>query len=402
MDADKRKQEEYPYAYWLCCLPGVGNVTIHRLVESAGSAREVYEDRSLWERVMKPKQLAAALEFTDGWNLWEEYERLRRTGISFVPESGAGYPERLRQIPDRPYGLFVLGSLPGDDLLSVAVIGARECSEYGAYVAGELGRYLGEQGIQVISGMARGIDGISQRAALDAGGVSFGVLGSGVDVCYPRENRSLYDRLRRQGGILSAYPPGTEARPQNFPPRNRIVSGLADALVVIEARSRSGTLITVDMALEQGRDVYVVPGRVTDRLSDGCNRLLKQGAGVFISPEDFLEELEAAWAQKRERRGAGPGCSAGKKSVQRTAEDSVTQKKHEKAADAGIPLIVRKLSPQLRQIYQALDLQPKSIEQIQAGLPEEYSSRQLTVQLMRLCMEGLAAQLTPGHFARIL
>lgn len=195
--------------------------------------------------------------------------------------------------------IFYKGRLPEDTIPSVAVIGARECSEYGRYVAEELGRYLGTHRIQVISGMARGIDGISQQAALSAGGTSYGVLGCGVDICYPSQNRRLYEELGREGGLLSTYAPGIRAMPAYFPPRNRIVSGLSDALIVIEARQKSGTLITVDMALEQGRDVYVVPGRITDRLSDGCNRLLNQGAGVMLSPEQFLEEF--CKAGKRDR-----------------------------------------------------------------------------------------------------
>ena len=203
----------------------------------------------------------------------------------------AEYPQRLKNISGRPRNLYVLGRLPEENRLSVAIIGARDCSEYGKYVARELGTVLGGSGIAVISGMARGIDGISQEAALNAGGSSFGVLGCGVDVCYPKENRQLYERLKLSGGILSEYPPGSPALACHFPPRNRIVSGLADVIVVIEARVKSGTLITVDMALEQGREVYVVPGRVTDRLSDGCNRLIKQGAGILLSQEELLREL---------------------------------------------------------------------------------------------------------------
>ena len=171
-------------------------------------------------------------------------------GIRVVERGERDYPARLLEIPDPPERLYVLGRLPEENLPSVAIIGARECSEYGSYVAARLGECMGRNGIQVISGMARGIDGIGQTAALDAGGSSFAVLGSGVDVCYPARNRRLYERLRERGGVLSEYPPGTPALSRNFPPRNRIVSGLADAVVVVEAREKSGTLITVDMALE--------------------------------------------------------------------------------------------------------------------------------------------------------
>lgn len=211
--------------------------------------------------------------------------------IKRVTREAPEYPGRLRRIPDPPKCLYVKGRLPDDNRPSVAMIGARDCSAYGRSVALWLGKRLGEAGVQVISGMARGIDGIGQEAALDAGGSSFGVLGCGVDICYPAQNRRLYEKLCAAGGILSEYEPGTPPKSWNFPPRNRIVSGLADIVVVVEARVKSGTFITVDMALEQGKEVYVVPGRITDSLSTGCNQLIKMGAGILLDVEEFLEEL---------------------------------------------------------------------------------------------------------------
>ncbi len=367
--------KEREYALWLGCVPGIGNRTIEKLLQNCGTPREIYEGgEALWRQFLTERQAESMLRAYAGSKPRNSYEELQKKGIRLVLQGDDIYPRRLRNIPDAPFLLFVKGSMPEEDRLAVAVVGARECSEYGRFVASELGTALGSRGVQVISGMARGIDGISQRAALEAGGMSFGVLGSGVDVCYPRENRELYDRLCGQGGILSTYPPGTEARPQNFPPRNRIVSGLADILVVIEARSRSGTLITVDMALEQGKEVYAAPGRVTDRLSDGCNRLLKQGAGVFISPEDFLEEVCGI-------KGPENGGNV---------------------VDISVPARLGQLSPQLREIYDVLDLQPKSLEEIQEELGAGHTAAHLTAQLMRLCMEELAVQLTPGHFMRRL
>ncbi len=150
---------------------------------------------------------------------------------------------------------------------------------------------MGAAGIQIISGMARGIDGIAQRGAIEGGGETYAVLGCGADVCYPQENRQLYRDLPKHGGIISEYLPGTEARSALFPPRNRIISGLADLLLVVEARKRSGTYITVMQALEQGKEVFAVPGRIIDTLSEGCNYLLTQGAGVAMTPELIIEEL---------------------------------------------------------------------------------------------------------------
>ena len=154
-------------------------------------------------------------------------------GMKKVRREDPEYPGRLRNIPDPPKQLYYYGELPGEDEPSAAIIGARDCSEYGKYVAIELGRLLGQNGICVISGMARGIDGISQEAALSVGGRSYGVLGSGADVCYPRSNRGLYEQLKCRGGVLSEYAPGTPAKGYLFPPRNRIVSGLADVVVVV-------------------------------------------------------------------------------------------------------------------------------------------------------------------------
>lgn len=378
------EKEEHVYTCWLCSLPGVGNRTILKLLEHFGTSKSVYcageeELRSF----LKEEQLETLKKSRLSSSPEQEYQKLSEKGIGFLLPWDIDYPERLREIPDAPYGLFYRGRLPDEERLSVAVIGARDCSEYGRYVAAELGRELGRRGISVISGMARGIDGISQAEALAAGGVSYGVLGCGVDICYPKQNRPLYEKLLQDGGILSAYSPGVPPIAQNFPPRNRIVSGLADALVVIEARQKSGTLITVDMALEQGKEVYVVPGRVTDRLSDGCNKLLKQGANVFLSPAEFLRELEELFAGRMVvKRSAGGWRRKGRKA--RLSADGAPE-----------------LSLELRSVYAALDLYPQSVEQILKKIPGGCDSRKLALWLMQLCMLKKAVQVSPGHFQLI-
>lgn len=236
------------------------------------------------------------------------------------------YPRRLLEIPQAPKQLYVRGKLPEEGVPSVAVIGARDCSYYGQEVAKRLGRLFGENGIQVISGMARGIDGIGQQAALQAGGSSFAVLGCGADICYPRQNQDLYDRRCKQGGVISEYEWGTPPRAGYFPPRNRIVSGLADAVIVVEARKKSGTLITVDMALEQGKEVYAVPGRLLDDLSSGCNYLIKNGAGILLDMEEFMEEL---WKQYRMKRG-GMLQAGGRWTESMRIEEKQTEDKNRK------------------------------------------------------------------------
>lgn len=368
-----RPDEEHTYACWLAQNPYIGGKTAEKLLQLGGSYRGIREGgEKLWGKVMNASQLKE-MRKAAGRTPEEVWESLERAGIRFLLREDAEYPARLRDIPDPPYALFVRGAAP-DAEPAVAVIGARECSEYGRYVARALGQELGTAGISVISGMARGIDGVSQNAALEAGGRSWGVLGCGVDICYPRENRMLYDCLAEQGGLLSEYAPGTPALPAFFPPRNRIVSGLADALVVIEARAKSGTLITVDMALEQGREVYVVPGRITDRLSDGCNRLLTQGAGVFLSPERFVQDFLESWEEKR-----------------RGGWHIVREEKAESR---------RPLPPGLQAVYELLDFTPQTAEQLCAKAQKNCSARELTVQLTRLCMAGAAEQIGAGWYVR--
>lgn len=322
--------------------------------------------------------------------------------FSFITPFEKEYPDKLKNIPDAPAGLYVRGKVPVESEITVAVVGARDCSEYGRYVAEELGSFLGKSGVTVVSGMARGIDGISQWAALEAGGTSIGILGCGVDICYPARNRALFDRLSEQGTIISKYPPGTPPRPMNFPARNRIVSGLADAVVVIEARCRSGTLITVDMALEQGKEVFVVPGRVTDRLSDGCNRLIKQGAAIMLSPEELLEELRELKEQSREHIAAAVPAKGNKNHKARYEKDKENQQEQKHQKERKQEEQISDLPPELRKVYQALDFYPQSVEQIMEHLSFETSQRQVAVQLIRLCMENKAIQVSPGHFSIVM
>ena len=221
------------------------------------------------------------------------YNELRNKNINYVNQEDKEYPKALLTIPDSPYAFYRKGKpfeVPQNHT-RVAIIGARNCSEYGKYVANELGRACAGLGIEVVSGLARGVDGISQNAARGMGGEVTAVLGCGVDICYPPSNQKIYDSILENGRIISEYTPGIKPQPQFFPPRNRIISGLCEAVVVVEAKKKSGTLITVDMALEQGRDVYMIPGRVTDAMSYGCNRLIKQGAEIVVDIMDSLNEI---------------------------------------------------------------------------------------------------------------
>lgn len=360
---------QQPFAYWLDRVETLGNAGKERLVALFGTPEEVYGAKnSSLETVLTPKQLAGIL-LAKKEDVHGRYDALWEKGILFYPYYHKQYPKRLLSIPDRPFGIYVKGELPKDTQKSVAIIGARGCSAYGRYVTEQFADGFAACGIQIISGMARGIDGIAQSAALRAGGHTYAVLGCGVDICYPQSHRQLYTNICETGGVLSIYPPGTAPIPRRFPPRNRIISGLSDAVLVIEARHKSGTLITVDMALEQGREVYVVPGRITDRLSDGCNRLLLQGAGAALSPSQLMQELtETVWGG---RKTEGNG-------VKRTAEQIKT---------AG-------LSEQEQELLSLLDMYPVSLDQIRIMMQTKELLCKLTLPqtmelLVKLTIAGL-------------
>jgi len=280
---------------------------IRDMMELAGSAEEAMR--------LTPEEIAGAglpltgpqaLQLADCADLPKMLSLYEAMGSDtrIVTFADDDFPELLREIPEPPLWLFVRGAMPSADEPGVAVIGARRCSVYGREMAAFFGRELARQGVHVISGMASGVDGYAQRGAVEAqtgdprAGRSFGVLGGGTDICYPRENIDLFtDLLQNGNGILSERPPGYFSRFYDFPRRNRLISGLSRAVLVIEAAEKSGTLITVGDALEQDREVFALPGRVSDRTSRGCNELLKNGAHVLTCPEDVLQFLGKKVAQ---------------------------------------------------------------------------------------------------------
>jgi DNA processing protein len=227
----------------------------------------------------------------------EAYERtLTAGGLRWVARTSVDFPPLLRAIHDPPPGLFLRGQA-GIELLrkpSAAVVGARACSPYGAQIARELGRELAAAGLVVVSGLARGIDGEAHRGALEAGGLTVAVLGCGINRNYPAAHGQLAARICERGLVVSEYAPGVEPAPWRFPARNRVIAGLAAATVVVEARERSGALITADLALEEGREVFAVPGEITSALSAGTNDLLRLGASPLTSGKDVLDLFDLA------------------------------------------------------------------------------------------------------------
>jgi DNA processing protein len=216
-------------------------------------------------------------------------------GMKAVFYGSDDYPDILVNIPDPPAVLFYRGDLEGFlKMPAIAVIGSRRCTSYGRKVARKLARDFVRSGVAVVSGLARGIDGEAHRGVLEAGGVTMAVLGNGLDICYPPEHDRLSEKILEKGVLLSEYPPGTDPARYRFPERNRLISGFTRGVVVVEAGARSGTMITVNTALDQGRDVFAVPGEVTRAFSMGTNMLLRDGAGVVITAADVLEPLGLA------------------------------------------------------------------------------------------------------------
>ena len=295
--------------FWLTNLPGYGYKKLAALRAAVDDVWELYEIEesvgqekaeeflrqvfSLSDIKYSDAQIGAFCDRSLKRRLDKEFEGLAASDINMVCIDSSDYPEKLRDIFDAPYILYYRGRLPEQNYKTVAIVGARACSEYGRSMAKDIAAQLARYGVQIVSGFARGIDTASHNGCLGVdGGRTFAVFGSGINHCYPPENRFTYDEIiQKGGGIISEYRPDTKPLSGFFPMRNRIISGLSDVVIVVEAGVKSGSLITADHSLEQGRTVMALPGRVTDALSMGCNRLIRQGAAVITCMDDILFEL---------------------------------------------------------------------------------------------------------------
>lgn len=357
------------YEYWLAMVNPLSNRKKYFLREHVGSAENIFyiEETKLRElKFLKDKEIYTIMQAQKGAMWQTQFDQLEQNQIQFLPSSAKRFPDKLRHIPDPPFALFVKGELPAKEKKAVAIVGARACTAYGEKYALEYGEELAKQGLCVISGLARGIDGMGQRGALRAGGSTYAVLGCGADVCYPKEHMGLYvDILQNKGGIISEYAPGTQPASFHFPQRNRIISGLADMVLVMEAREKSGSLITADMALEQGKDVYALPGPVNSSLSLGCNQLIRQGAGILLSPDMLLEEMGISVANN--------GVKSDKNKI--------------------------KLDYHENMLYSRLDLFPTNISQIfgETQLPAD----QLLESLVSLEIKGYIREVSKNHYVKL-
>ena len=355
------------YEYWFANIKEIGNKTKRQIRSKVKTAEELYNiEETALKKMEVPKETAhKILQSVKEWKLEAEYARLTDRQVKFYTIFDKSYPCGLKEISAPPYALYVKGELPQEEQLSVAIVGARECTTYGEVMARQYAETLADAGVQIISGMARGIDGISQKSALAANGMSYAVLGSGVDLCYPREHYALYTELQKQGGVISEQPLGMQPLPQFFPARNRIISGLADVVIVIEAKEKSGSLITADMALEQGKDVYALPGPSNSILSKGCHNLIRQGAGILLSPKELLEELGIFH----------------KKKMKNATENEILLESPEKL------------------VYSCLDFYPKSLNQMMEETGFTISAMMQII--MNLEFKGLIKEISKNYYVKV-
>jgi len=353
----------------LSLAPGIGDRTFHRLLRRFGSPDRVFTSRrsELGEIPgLKKKTIDAIKSPALRETAQKEIIRLRSLGIQIIQWGTGKYPNYLANISDPPPLLYLKGTLLPEDERAVALVGSRQASAYGLSVCNKICKELAWQGWTVVSGMARGIDSAAHRGALEGGGRTLAVWGTGLDVVYPKENLTLSKEIASSGAILSEFPLGTPPEPGNFPVRNRIISGLSLGVVVVEATVRSGSLITARMALDQGRQVFAVPGPIGRPTVEGAHRLIKEGAKLVESAEDIIEELLPMVDRKLHREI--------------------------KTVPIGEP---PELNEKERQLWELLGMDPLHIDAIARGV--DLALAETAELLLRLEIKGLVKQL-PGTF----
>jgi len=358
------------YGMWLCSIEGIGSQTIRKLINRFGTPEEVYTrtEEQLKEAEIGDRERKLLINGKRQFHYRAMKQKISSYDMDVISYFSERYPEKLRHIPDFPKRLYWRGRLPREEL-QIAIVGARNCSHYGREMARRFAYELSGSEIGVISGMARGIDGWAHQGALEAGGNTYAILGNSAEICYPKEHARLYQSIVRNGGVLSEYPPETPAMPGFFPMRNRIISALSDGVLIVEAREKSGSLITAELALEQGKDIFVIPGRIGDTLSEGCNQWIRQGAYLVTKPSDIVEYYEAN------------GLLARRKKTKNLAKIKVSLESEEKM------------------VYASLSLEPKEVNQIakETALP----AAMLMKQLFSLQKKGLVEEVGKNNYIKI-
>jgi DNA processing protein len=349
---------------WLSSFMGqVDSRKLNLILEIYGTAHAAFNANDLAYRASLSVQ-AANLFATRDLNYIQNFrDNLHNRGIQYFSREHDCFPALLKEIPDPPVGIFCVGELPSDDFYKIAIIGARKCSEYGLLTARTFAKPLAEAGVVVVSGMARGVDSMAHRGALSGGGKTIAVLGCGVDICYPAENQNLRKEIINNGCVISEYPPDTKPVPAFFPARNRIISGLSHGVLVVEAGKKSGTLITVDQALEQGREVFAVPGTISSKLSEGTNQLIKDGAVIASNHSDVLDALGIFHESEPVRK-----------------EKNIL------------------LAPEEKQVYDSLDFDPVSIDMLMESTG--FDPGKMLLICAQLEIKGLARKLPGSRYIK--
>jgi len=300
---------DFPYYLAFARVRGIGAVRLRKLKAHFGSLQVAWSanEFDLAAAGLDLRTIGALIQGRKSISPSAEVERLTKAGAHALTWDDPAYPRLLREVPDPPPVLFVKGSLSEDDNWAVSIVGTRQATVYGREVTEMLASELVRHRITIVSGLARGIDAYAHQAALKAGGRTLAVLGCGVDVTYPPEHRKLAHQIAEQGALVSDYPLGTPPDAANFPPRNRIISGLSLGVVIVEADEQSGAMITAEFAVDQGRDVFAVPGNIFNRTSRGTNRLIQKGAHIVVDTQSILEELNLNMVtEQREAQIAAP------------------------------------------------------------------------------------------------
>lgn len=357
-----------PRLYWVGfnLVKGIGAARLRALLNHFGDAASAWGASAAELRAagLAPKLVEGVLAARNSDRLEQTWQRIEAGGIQVLTWEDEAYPARLSEIDQPPPVLYLRGELKAEDEWAVGVVGTRRITAYGRQVAEDLCQGLARSGVTVVSGLARGVDAVAHKAALAAGGRTIAVLGCGVDVIYPPEHAALAEKIMQSGALVSDYAPGTPPDGINFPPRNRIISGLSKAVVVVEAGDSSGALITAEFAVEQGRDVFAVPGPIQAPQSIGCNRLIQQGARPMLHLNDILETM------------------------------NLTQVSQQRAARAALPADETEA-----RLLAAMSRQPLHVDDLRAqtGLPIEKVSAALT--LMEL--KGMVQQVGGMHYVAV-
>lgn len=361
--------------YYIIWLNDLTSLSIKRKIELLkvfGSGEAIWKATSAEFKAkanMSEEDIYKLIKSRNIDKVYEYTEKVFNLGVKYVTYKSSKYPELLKNIDLPPIGFYVLGELPDADMPKVAFVGSRRCTDYGSSCCYNITKELAKRDIVIVSGMATGIDSMAHKAAIDAGGKTIAVVGTGIDVCYPQNNKELMNSIIQNGCVISEFPLGTKPNSYNFPQRNRIISGLSEAVVIIEAAKRSGTLITANFALDYGRDVFALPGNITGKYSEGTNNLIKEGAYPITSYKDVLQ------------------CLGIDESINKNKESKKNNKKN-----------IFSLASNEKLVYDCIDLNFVTVDEILIKTGLDIKTVQYTLTVLEL--KGLIAKISGERYTK--